>query len=265
MIMLFQRYFPYVLLAILLISSRIEVLSQQENESAGWKPLFNGKNLEGWVVKINGFELGENYANTFRVTDGILQVNYDDYERYDQKYGALIYEEPFSNYRLRVEYRFVGDTATGAPNWGFKDSGIQYHGQSPASLTKNQSFPVCLEFNLHGGNGEGERPTGEICTIGTKVQLNGLPNESFCTPPTLSRTFHDDQWIMAEIEVKGDSVGHWVNGERVLVFSHPQYDRAHELGKKFIEKGNASLRSGYISLQSNSHPIEFRKIEIKVY
>jgi hypothetical protein len=231
-----------------------------EAETA-WQSLFNGKNLDGWAVKINGYELGDNFANTFRVEDGILKVSYDDYERYDQRYGALITEQAFTDYRLKVEYRFVGDTATGSPSWGFRDSGIQYHGQSPQSMGKDQNFPICLEFNLHGGDGVKERPNGQICTIGTKIEINGEENSSFCTPPTVSRTFHGDQWVTAEIEVQGDTISHWVNGEKILTFTNPHYDPKHELGKTFIQGDQNRLRSGHISLQSNSHPIEFRKIE----
>jgi len=201
----------------------------------------------------------------FRVEDSLLKISYDDYDRYDQRYGAIFYDEAFDNYRLKVEYRFVGDTAHAAPNWGFRDSGIQYHGQSPHTLALNQNFPIALEYNLHGGDGENERPVGQICTIGTKVRIDGELNSSFCTPPTVSRTFHGDQWVTAEIEVRGDSISHWVNGEKILSFSHPQYDPAHELGKTFIQGDSVAISSGYISLQSNSHPIQFRRIEILEY
>ncbi|MEM6632778.1 MAG: DUF1080 domain-containing protein [Bacteroidota bacterium] len=230
-----------------------------------WRSLFNGATLDGWVMKINGYELNDNYANTFRVEDSILKISYDDYERYDQRYGALYFDESFDNYRLKVEYRFVGDTAHAAPNWGFRDSGIQYHGQSPQSVAKGQYFPVCLEFNLHGGDGENERPNGQICTIGTKVIFEGELNRDFCTMPSISRTFHGDQWVTAEIEVKDDSISHWLNGEKVLAFSSPQYDPDHDLGKTFIQGDTVAITSGYISLQSNSHPIQFRKIEILEY
>ncbi len=234
-------------------------------EAPAWQSLFNGTSLDGWVMKINGFELGENYANTVRVEDGILKISYDGYESYDTKFGALIYDTPFTNYRLKVEYRFVGETAPGAPSWGFRDSGIQYHGQSPQSMGKDQNFPICLEYNLHGGNGTDERPVGQICTIGTKVQVGDSLNTSFCTPPAVARTFHGDQWVTAEIDIRDGQISHWVNGEKILEFSNPQYDPNHELGKTFIKGEENQLNSGYISLQSNSHPIEFRKIELMEY
>ena len=257
----------YYCLITLLLAFACQAPSSQEHETPKpqWKTLFNGADLDGWIVKIHGYELGDNYANTFRVEDSLLTVNYTDYENYGEKYGALIYEEPFESYRLKVEYRFVGDTAIGAPSWGYRDNGIQYHGQSPQSIGKDQPFPVCLEFNLHGGDGENERPNGQICTIGTKVKIGGALNESFCTMPEVKRTFHGDQWVTAEIDIQGDSISHWVNGEKILSFSHPQYDPEQEYGKTLIQGESPAINSGYISLQSNSAPIQFRKIELLEY
>ncbi|MEI9909105.1 MAG: DUF1080 domain-containing protein [Bacteroidota bacterium] len=230
-----------------------------------WKTLFNGKNLEGWQMKISGYPLGENFGNTFRVEDGILEVRYNAYDSFRNRFGALYYDKKFSNYRLRVEYRFTGETTAGAPSWGFRDGGVQYHCQSAASMLLNQSFPVCLEYNLHGGNGKDERPTGEICTSGTYVQVNDKRPASNCTAPTVKRTFHGDQWITLEIDVQGDKIRHFVNGEEILHFENPRYDPAHAIGKTFIVNGDDKVKEGYISLQSNSHPIDFRKIEIMEY
>jgi hypothetical protein len=230
--------------------------------AAKWVSLFNGKNLDGWSMKISGYKLGENFGNTFRVEDGILSIRYDQYDSFRNRFGALYYDRKLTNYRLKVEYRFVGETTVGAPSWGFRDSGVQYHSQSPASLEIDQPFPVCLEYNLHGGNGKDERPVGEICASGTTVEINGQPNTSFCTPAFVKRTFHGDQWVTLEIEVRGNKIKHLVNGEEILVFENPKYNPKHEIGKTFIRDNDASVKDGYISLQSNSHPIDFRKIEL---
>lgn len=236
-----------------------------ETADSPWRKIFNGKNLDGWGVKIKGYKSGNNYRRTFRVDDGILRVNYDGYDRYDKRYGALFYHEVFTNYRLKVEYRFVGDTVAGAPTWGYRDSGIQYHCQSASSMGLDQDFPVSLEFNLHGGNGKDDRPVGQICTIGTQVDIEGETNTSFCTPPTVPITLHGDQWVTAEIDVQGDTISHWINGTKVLEFTNPRYNPDHEWGGKILKKKGRSLRSGQISFQSNSAPIEFRKIEIMPY
>jgi hypothetical protein len=231
-----------------------------------WTSLFNGKNLDGWNMKIAGFPLGENFGNTFRVANGIISIRYDQYgDNFNSRFGALYYNRKLSNYRLKVEYRFVGETASGAPTWGFRDSGVQFHGQDPASLELKQQFPVCLEYNLHGGNGKEDRPTGEICTSGTTVEIKGKVNESFCTPPDVKRTFHGDQWVTLEIDSKDGKFIHYVNGEEIMRFENPRYNPKHEYGKKFLTDSNPIIKDGYISIQSNSHPIDIRKVEIMEY
>ncbi len=238
-----------------------------EAKKPKWVSIFNGKDLSGWVVKVAGRPVGENLGNVFRVENGIMSVRYDHeaYANFNSQFGALYYNKKLKHYRLKVEYRFVGETAAGAPSWGFRDSGVQYQGQAPETVGLTQSFPVCLEYNLHGGNGKDERPTGEICANGIIVKIDGNPNSSYCTPPTVKRTFHGDQWVTLEIDVTESKISHFVNGEEILTFTDPRYNPNHELGKTFIVNGNDRVQSGYISLQSNSHPIDFRKIELMEY
>ena len=217
-------------------------------------------------MKIAGFPLGENFGNTFRVENGIISIRYDQYgDNFNSRFGALYYTKKLSSYRLKVEYRFVGETAPGAPTWGFRDSGVQYDGQEPASIELNHPFPVCLEYNLHGGNGKEDRPTGEICTPGTTVEIKGNINESFCTAPDVKRTFHGDQWVTLEIDSKDGKFIHYVNGEEIMRFENPRYNPKHEYGKKFATDSNPILKDGFISIQSNSHPIDIRKVEIMEY
>jgi hypothetical protein len=79
-----------------------------------------------------------------------------------------------------------------------------------------------------------------------------------------SKTFHGDQWVTAEVEVKGSEyVRHFVNGELVLEYNQPQLDERDAHAKDLIQKaGTKLLASGSISLQSESHPVEFRKVEL---
>src|SRR4051812_39931236 len=84
---------------------------------AEWTQLFNGRDLSGWTPKIAGYALGQNYGNTFRVADGLLQVRYDQYDELHSQFGHLFYKSPYSSYHLAVEYRFVGEAAKGTPDW----------------------------------------------------------------------------------------------------------------------------------------------------
>lgn len=260
---------PYLLLFILPVLLFPAILNHspvQKAPAKKWVTLFNGKNLNGWKPKFAGYEPGDNYNNTFRVANGILSTRYDKYDSFSNKFGALYFDKKFTNYRLKVEYRFIGETWTkGGPSWGYKDGGIQYHCQSPYTMAKDQQFPVCLEYNLHGGNGKEERPTGEICVPGITVEINGKRNESFCTLPTVKKTFTGEEWITAEVEVRDGKVTHYLNGEEILHFENPRYDPKHAVAKTLIVNNDDAVRSGYISLQSNSHPMDFRKIEILEY
>lgn len=245
---------------------KVLVSTIEKTQKKEWISLFNGKDMEGWTMKINGYPLAENFGNTFRVEDGILSIRYDEYGlEFGERFGALFYDKELSNYRLKVEYRFVGKTASGAPEWGYRDSGVQIHTQPPNTVKLEQRFPICLEYNLHGGNGTDERPLGAICGIGTFVEIDGAKSNLFCNPAKVSRTFHGDQWVTVEIDVKDGKMKHFVNGEEILSYENPSFDPENEFAKTFIKDGDDSVNSGYISLQSNSHPIDFRKIELLEY
>jgi hypothetical protein len=228
-----------------------------------WIQLFNGKDLTGWLPKIRGFPLNENYGNTFRVENGVMKVAYDQYTEFGERFGHIFYREPFSYYRIRVEYRFTGPQAPNGPGWARKNSGIMVHCQSPQSMTKDQDFPISIEVQLLGGLGEGPRTTMNLCTPGTNVVMNGKLETRHCIQST-SKTYDGEQWVTAEALVLGDAeITHLMEGKEVLRYTLPQVGGGnvskHDPSAK---KDGLLLRGGYISLQSESHPIEFRKVEL---
>jgi hypothetical protein len=229
-----------------------------------WIDLFNGNNLDGWIVKIAGHDLGDNFKDTYRVEDGILKVAYDQYEKFNGEFGNLFYKTPFSHYILRVEYRFVGDQVPGGPAWAFRNSGVMIHSQSPESMVKDQNFPVSIEVQTLGGDGEHARTTGNLCTPGTNVVMNDALVTTHCISST-SETYHGDPWVTLEIEVHGnDLVRHIVNGQTVMEYTKPQLDPNDADAQKLIKDGALMLDEGYIALQAESHPVQFRKVQIKL-
>ncbi len=230
---------------------------------AEWIPLFNGRNLDGWTPKITGFDLGDNHLDTYRVENGLLRVVYDRYGKFDGKFGHLFYKDKFSHYRIRVEYRFVGQQTPGGPGWAFRNSGVMLHCQAPESMAKKQEFPVSIEVQLLGGDGTNQRSTANLCTPGTHVVLNGKLHTQHCTDST-SKTYHGDQWVTVEIEVQGHSrIRHLIEGQTVLEYTEPQLDDSDTDAKRLLAVGAPKLLGeGWISLQAESHPVEFRKIEL---
>src|SRR5690349_12525411 len=190
-----------------------------------WIQLFNGRDLTGWTPKITHYELGDNYGDTFRVEDGLLKVRYDRYSGgFKRSFGHLFYEKPYSFYRLRIEYRFVGKQAADGPGaWADRNSGIMIHSQPPQTMMKEQDFPISIEAQLLGGLSDGKaRPTANMCSPGTEVVYNGAIYPQHCLD-SASKTYDGDQWVQMEIVVLGDSqITHFVNGEKVLEYSLPQ-------------------------------------------
>jgi hypothetical protein len=229
-----------------------------------WTALFNGRDLDGWTVKITGHDVGENFAETFRVEDGLLSVRYDGYGDFGGQFGHLYYNQPFSHYRIRMEYRFVGDQQPGAPSWAFRNSGVMLHSQDPHTVLRDQDFPISVEMQFLGGRGDGTaRPTGNMCSPGTDIVYLGQIAESHCVNSG-SDTYDGDQWVRAEATVLGDSlIVHLINSDTVLQYSRPQiggrvvngYDPAYK-------QDGTPLTEGFISLQSEGHRIDFRSVEL---
>lgn len=230
-----------------------------------WVPIFNGKTLDGWTPKIRGYELGDNFGDTFRVTDGKMAVSYDKYDQFDEKFGHIFYKDTFSHYKVRVEYRFLGEQCKGGPGWATRNSGVMIHGQDPKTMTKDQKFPVSIEVQLLGGNGKDKRATANLCSPGTNVVMGDKLFTPHCTN-SKSKTFHGEEWVTVEVEVNGGGVvKHFVNGEEVLSYSQPQLDPKDADAKPLIkDPKKLLLEGGTISLQSESHPCEFRKVEVMV-
>lgn len=246
------------LIILLLFSSQLQCHKDRK-----WIQLFNGKDLNDWKVKIRGHELNENPDSTFYVEDGMLKVKYNPDSSFNEKFGHIFYKSPFSHYIIAVEYRFRGQQAKDGPAWALRNSGIMVHCQAPETMLRNQDFPISIEVQLLGGDTTGERPTCNLCTPGTHVVMNGKLITDHCVNSS-SKTFRGDQWVRAEVLVLGDSlIKHIVNGDTVLTYNKPQI--GGEVVNGFdpaVKKDGTVLSSGYISLQSESHPIEFRKVEI---
>jgi len=264
----------YLLLVILVCQSCNGNDTKKEINKEDWESLFNGKDLTGWDIKIKDHPLNENYKNTFRIEDSMIRVVYNDYEKFDNQFGHLYTHKPYSYYKLKLQYRFVGDHLADAPEWADRNSGVMLHSQSAQSVNLHQNFPVSLEFQFLCGNGKDTVPTGNVCTPGTFITYNGkaflghIQNSS-------SKTYLKDEWINAEAEVYGDSlIRHIINGDTVLTYTNAMIGEGFVSNTNswtwagitdslvWINKANTLLKEGHIALQAESQPVDFRRIEI---
>jgi len=247
----------------MLILTTASLPAQSNPDRKDWVQLFNGKNLDGWVMKITGYPLGENYGNTFRVENGILKVSYDQYPEFANKFGHIFYRTKFSHYIVAAEYRFVGEQAKGGPSWALRNNGIMLHCQAPETMGKDQDFPISVEAQLLGAGPTGERSTLNVCTPGTEVFRNGEMVKSHCLN-SISQSYRGDQWVRVEVEVHGaERVRHIIDGKTVLEYGNLQIGGGNVSNfDPAVKKDGTPLAEGYIALQAESHPTEFRKVEL---
>ena len=239
---------------------------QQKSEQNEWISLFNGEDLTGWTPKITGYEAGENFGNTFRVEDGLLKVRYDQYDSFNNRFGHLFYQDELSHYKLRVEYRFVGEQCPGGEGWAYRNSGIMVHGQRPETMTLDQDFPTSIEVQLLGSDSLVERTNMNVCTPGTNIVMDDELILDHCISSS-SDFFFGEEWVTAELEVRGNEVlYHVVNGDTVMLYNQPQLDERDATYSQLIDLNgdDKMLHKGTISLQSESHPIDFRKVELMI-
>jgi Domain of Unknown Function (DUF1080) len=254
----------YFIIAAAFIAFSSCLTTKNPSDKAEWQTLFNGKNLKNWTVKIHHHEVGDNYGNTFRVENDIMQVRYDQYDSFNNRFGHLYYNTPFSYYHFSVDYRFVGEWRKDAPIYTIKNSGVMFHSQDPRTMPKEQDWPISVELQLLAGLGDGKpRPTGNMCSPGTDIVFQGKIDPRHCIEST-SKTYEGEQWVHAELIVLADSlVTHIINGDTVLQYSKPQigggvanrYDPALKIDGKL-------LKEGFIAMQSEGQPIDFKNIKI---
>ena len=243
--------------------SFLAIVPALAQDTKDWVPIFNGKNLDGWTVKLAHHEVGDNFGDTFRVENGMMRVSYDKYPEFGSRFGHLFWKEKLSHFRVRIEYRFVGEQVKGGPSYARLNSGIMFHSQAPETILKEQDWPISVEAQFIGNPATGSRPTMNVCTPGTEIHMTGEMVKAHCTNST-SKAFHNDEWVTVELEVLGSGkVTHRVDGQVVLEYETPMIGGGVANGfDPAIKKDGTVLSEGFIGMQSESQPVDFRKIEL---
>lgn len=249
----------------LLIFPLLALIAAAPAPQPTWEPLFDGRTLTGWTPKITGERLGADALRTFVVQDGMIRVSYDRYRSFDGRFGYLFWRAPLSAYRLRFEYRLHGRTLPGVEGWQHSNSGVMFHAQAPDTMTLDQKFPVSLEYQTLGTPRAPAEPTGNLCTPGTTVEVDGQRDPRHCVLSS-SPTIPLGRWVRAEIEVLPDGrVTHSIDGKPVLRYAAAELDPKDPDARPLVRAagGTLTLDRGYIALQSEGHPVDFRRIELQ--
>jgi hypothetical protein len=222
------------------------------DDGAGTEGLFNGRDLSGWCVALEGRRPGEDPNGVFRVSDGVMRVS-------GEETGGIVSEKSYRDYVLRVEYRWVGKSV-GSRLGMAADTGVLYHSQGEM-FAWNGLWMRSFECNiLRGRTGdfiivsdkgapvryaatvEG-RVVADEANISNWFRLGSWANTED-TPDVFPERRYGE-WNRLEIVCDGSRVEHWLND--VLVF----------------EAENLTPSQGRIQIQSEGHPVEFRRIDLK--
>lgn len=238
--------------------------SEKVNYEKNWIDLFNGQDLQDWKIKIADYPLDENFGNTFRVEDSLLKVSYDQYnDSLKGRWGHIFYKDKFSAYLLVAEYRFYGEQVADGEEWAFMNNGLMLHSQSPESMLEDQDYPISLECQLLGSEDSIQRPNGNICSPGTHIHMDGELITEHCIN-SKSKPSPGREWTTVQALVLGDSViRHIVGKDTVMTYEKPIVGGGvvHDFDPAAKEDGKP-LKEGYIALQSESFPTEFRKVRL---
>jgi hypothetical protein len=232
-----------------------------------WVAMFNGKDLKDWEMHFTGHPLDSNYNNTFRVDSGYLLVDYSQYKgnwaaAYGTPWGHLGYKQrSFSYYLLRAEYQAWGKQVAGGPSWAVENNGLMLHSQKVSTMGVNQDYPISIESQLLGG-GNGTS-TMNVCTPGSAIHLQptGAVDAAHClNAKAINKKV---EWMKVSALVLGDSIiRNYVRDTLVFTYYHPVQMAGAVIGNTVPIKDNTPMVDGYITIQAESAPYRFKKIEI---
>lgn len=234
------------------------------------RELFNGRDLSGWYTYLQGKGKDCDPDGVFRVTNGVIRIS-------GQGFGALVSTEEFADYRLRVEYRFLGGEQFGWKKGWAPDSGILFHSTGSDGAFEGM-WMEALEMNLIKGAtgdfwGVGARGKSTIalsCRVGARRHEgkyaihdpNGLDVFTITGNTRVCRFDLDPNWrdrYETSIAANENPIGEWNVAELIC-----RGDEVTALfNGKVVNRGfGARPSKGRIQLQAEGCPLEFRRVTI---
>jgi hypothetical protein len=241
-------------------------LSQtSDTEEEDFKTIFNGKNLDGWYLKIKSGDK-EMAKKVFTVKDGMIHIFGDQFPK-DYKlntgendtYGLICSEKTYSKYILRFEYKWGEKLANDFEKWQYV-SGLYYH------MINDFVWPIGIQYQVRYDHTISRNHTGDfIRPAGANYNWFCNENETYLHPnnggkqdlksgfmhlakPTKNFNALNNKWNQCEIIVMGDQYAiHKLNGEIVnMAF-------------------NLELGAGFFGFQSETAEIFYKNIRIKEF
>jgi hypothetical protein len=204
------------------------------NAQSQTKDLFNGKDLSGWHVDVPAMDEDSNVKSPFIVRNGLLVS-------LGEPNGHLITDEVYQDYRLEVQYRFAGEPG---------NCGVLVYASTPRALY--DMFPQSIEVQMMHENAGDFWCIVEDIKVPDMVERRGPEEEWGITEGKNRRILNltdgsenpVGEWNTMIIEVLGNAVKVWVNGDLV----NHGYD--------------ATADKGQIALQAEGAEVEFRKVQL---
>jgi hypothetical protein len=203
-----------------------------DSQAQTMKPLFNGKDLNGWYTFFNSKGKNNDPEKIFLIAGGQLHIS-------GKEFGYLATEKSYKDFHLVAEFKWgtkkwpprAGDTVR-------RDNGIIFN--IPLD-TKDSVWPKSIECQVQEGD------VGDIYLLpGATIVANGKRQTGnyFRIKKTTDGEFPTGQWNKVEVISKGGNITYIVNGKTVNTASDP------------------NVTEGKIAIQSEGAEIFYRKIDI---
>lgn len=246
--------------------SCLVIFSSCARDNDGFRQLFNGKDWDGWYLKLKSGDTHQAYEVFTIEDDGVIHVFNDSFpDSMDVgpgtkclTHGMMFTKEKFSRYIIRFEYKWGKKIANNFHEFQY-DAGMYYH------ILEDAVFPKGIEFQVRYDHLTDTNHTGDFWATGTHFDWTSKDGRHYEFPsfggvlqnrrggeylgkPTDNFNGLNGEWNLCEAIVMGDKYSiHKINGEIVNVAT------------------NLSVSEGQIGLQSETAEIFYRNIEIKEF
>lgn len=210
-----------------------------EEKKAGWKLLFDGKTFTGW----RGFRKDKVLA-VWVVEDGCIKMDKDKREAL-QNGGDIITRDQYENFELSLEWK------------------ISKGGNSGVKYLVSEAFPdkgaVSFEMQIIDDENHPDAQKGVGGNRRASALYDLMPtNDKKKLKPV-------GEFNQVRVVVKGNTIEHWLNGEKVLEFERGSDAlKALIAQSKFKDKKKfGTYAKGHILLQEHKDTVWFRNIKIR--